>query len=283
MFPFPRARRMPGLEVEVGRLERDRLRRAQAAGVHELEQRAVAQRGGLGARGLVEQARDLVAGQDVRQAPALLRARAAAPSGRRRGCRCGAGGGRRSAGRRSCAGASRARRAGGRPGPVASSAVNVGQLGVADRERVVARALQPGAVLEQVGAVGLEGVARQARARTRGRRGSRAGGARRAARGWMARRWPLRRFRAGGRAHLPGATRGAQRRGSARGAQAVAQEEQPDQRLRVAARRRSRSSSSDSGWISMSIRSPAISWPGSSRRPVARKTWHCSFVKPGVV
>ena len=57
-----------GLEVELGQLEADRLRRAQAAGVHRLEQRAVPQRRRAGSARLLEQPRHLVAAQHLRAA-----------------------------------------------------------------------------------------------------------------------------------------------------------------------------------------------------------------------
>ena len=70
----------PGLEVELGQLQGDRLRGAQPAGVHRLEQRAVAQRAGRVAPGLVEQPVDLVAAEHLRQA--APRARRAQLGGR---------------------------------------------------------------------------------------------------------------------------------------------------------------------------------------------------------
>ena len=72
MEPLPRARRMPALEVDVAGLEPDRLRRPQPAGVHQLQQRAVAQRGRLGPARRLEQLGDLVAREDLRQLAALL-------------------------------------------------------------------------------------------------------------------------------------------------------------------------------------------------------------------
>src|SRR4051794_10461049 len=56
-----------GVEVDVADLEPDRLRRAQPAGVHQLEQRAVAQRAGVGPPRRREQLRDLAAREDLRQ------------------------------------------------------------------------------------------------------------------------------------------------------------------------------------------------------------------------
>src|SRR5919109_1339125 len=55
------------LQVDVGQLEPDRLRSAEAAGVHQLEERTVPQRGRLRASRLREQAVDLPAGEDVGQ------------------------------------------------------------------------------------------------------------------------------------------------------------------------------------------------------------------------
>src|SRR5579863_1160620 len=56
-----------GLEVQLAELQRDRLRRAQAAGVHGLEQSAIAQRSVTGALWLLEQAVHLVAAEHARQ------------------------------------------------------------------------------------------------------------------------------------------------------------------------------------------------------------------------
>ena len=64
---------LAAVEVEVGELELDRLRRPQAAGVHQLEQGAVAQRGRLGAVGLGEQPGDLVAREHLGQLAGLAR------------------------------------------------------------------------------------------------------------------------------------------------------------------------------------------------------------------
>src|SRR5919109_1135501 len=55
------------LQVDVGQLEPDRLRSAEAAGVHQLEQRTVPQRGRLRASRLREQSVDLPASEDVGQ------------------------------------------------------------------------------------------------------------------------------------------------------------------------------------------------------------------------
>jgi hypothetical protein len=60
------------LEVDVADLEPDRLRRAEPAGVHELEQRAVSQRRRLGAARRLQQPRDLVAREDLGQPPTLF-------------------------------------------------------------------------------------------------------------------------------------------------------------------------------------------------------------------
>ena len=61
-----------GLEVHVADLETDRLRRAEPAGVHQLQQRAVAQRGRLGPPRRLQQPGHLVPGENLREAPALL-------------------------------------------------------------------------------------------------------------------------------------------------------------------------------------------------------------------
>ena len=52
-----------GLDIELGELEGDRLGGSQSAGVHRLEQRAVPQRRVARARGLCEQAVDLIAAE----------------------------------------------------------------------------------------------------------------------------------------------------------------------------------------------------------------------------
>ena len=59
--------------VDVAHVQADGLRGAQAAGVHELEQGAIAQRRGIGPLGRAQQAADLVAAEDLRQALALAR------------------------------------------------------------------------------------------------------------------------------------------------------------------------------------------------------------------
>ncbi len=153
----------PCLEVDVADLEAGRLGGAQAAGVHDLQQRAVAQRRRLGAAGLLEQAGDLVAGEDLRELAAL--ARGAQVRGRvvlEQRLR-GAGGGRRSAGRRPCAAAWRARPAGARRRPPASAATNSASSACVERRGRRRRVrCEVRAELQQVGAVGLERVARQA-------------------------------------------------------------------------------------------------------------------------
>ncbi len=58
------------LDVELGELERDRLRGAQTAGVHGLEQGAVAQRRRRAAPRLAQQVLDLVPAQHLGQAGA---------------------------------------------------------------------------------------------------------------------------------------------------------------------------------------------------------------------
>ena len=128
--------------------------------------------------------------------------------------------------------------------PLAISDDESAQLGVSDRERIVAAAPQPVAELQQVGAVGLERVARQAalelevgeeveqqvlervRAAQPVSKIREAGG-----------RWGVASdtsFQASARraTALPGATRGS---GSRAAAQARLQQPQPDDRLRVAA------------------------------------------------
>jgi hypothetical protein len=60
-------------QVDVAHVEADGLRGAQAAGVHELEQGAIAQRRGIGPLRRAQQAGDLVAAEDLRQALALAR------------------------------------------------------------------------------------------------------------------------------------------------------------------------------------------------------------------
>jgi hypothetical protein len=148
------------LEVDVPRLERDRLRRAQAARVHDLEQRAVAQRGRLGAGRLAEELGDLVAREHVRQAAALAR---------RPELRGGVLGQRAGASEVAVEGAQarglalQRRRGDGRAVVVPGGELGGegGEVGVGDGERVEPAAAQPGAVLEQVGAIGLERVARQ--------------------------------------------------------------------------------------------------------------------------
>jgi hypothetical protein len=63
----------PRVEVDVADLEVDRLARAQPARVHELEQRPVAQGRGVAAGRGGEQARHLVAGEDLRELLGLAR------------------------------------------------------------------------------------------------------------------------------------------------------------------------------------------------------------------
>ena len=161
MEPFPRARRMPASEVDVADLELDRLRRAQPAGVHRLQQRAVAQRRRLGAARLAQQLGDLVARQHLRQLAAGLRG---AQVGRRVGAE------RADAPQVPVEGAQagdlalQRRGRGGRASlPAAGELVREGgQVGVRDVQRIVLRAREPLAVLQEVGAVGLERVARKA-------------------------------------------------------------------------------------------------------------------------
>ena len=66
------------LEVDVRELQADRLRGAQAARVHELQQRAVAQRAGLGPLRLASSRVDLSAREHARQALRLRGPRSSA-------------------------------------------------------------------------------------------------------------------------------------------------------------------------------------------------------------
>ena len=159
--PLPRARTTPGAQVDAADRQVDGLARAQPAGVHELEHGAVAQRGGLVAARRREQLGDLVAGEHLRQLLALARR---AQLGRRvvgddllapqvAVERAQAGG--LALDRRGRDG--RALRAAGR-----QLGEKAGELGVAERRRVEAVAREEVAELQQVGAVGLQRVARQA-------------------------------------------------------------------------------------------------------------------------
>ena len=142
-------------------LEADRLGRAQPAGVHQLQQRAVAQRGRLGAAGRVEQLRDLAAGQHLRE---LLATRA--------GARRSAVGSRvdellaaqvavEGAQARGLALERRGRDRGRPSPPAASSERKSARSPCWAVERVGAGLAQERAELHQVRAVGLERVARQ--------------------------------------------------------------------------------------------------------------------------
>src|SRR5205823_4406424 len=62
-----------GVEIKLGELQGGRLRRAQAACVHRLEQRPVPQCGRTRAGGLLEKLDDVVAPKDVRQTPPRAR------------------------------------------------------------------------------------------------------------------------------------------------------------------------------------------------------------------
>ena len=151
---------LAAVEVEVGELEVDRLRRPQAAGVHHLEQRAVAQRGRLGAVGLGEQPGDLVAREHLGQLAALARrlelrgrvvldqalaAEMAVEGAQARDL------------------ALQRRGLGGRLAlaPVGELGDELGEPGVVEAQRVAPGPAQPVAELQQVGAVGLERVARE--------------------------------------------------------------------------------------------------------------------------
>ena len=149
-----------GAQVDGADGEVDGLARAQPAGVHELEHRAVAQRGGVAAAGRREQPGDLVAAEDLRQLEVLarraqLRRRVvgddllAAQVAVERAQAGGLALDRRGRDRRAL------RPAGGELGEKAR------ELGVAERRRVVAVAHEEVAELQEVGAVGLERVARQ--------------------------------------------------------------------------------------------------------------------------
>jgi hypothetical protein len=148
------------LQVQVADLEIDRLRGAQPACVHDLEQRAVAQRGRLRAGRLGEQLGDLVAREHLRQLAALprrleLRRRvlldqvlaAQVPV---EGAQAGDL-------------ALQRRRLGARLALAARRELGdeLGEPGVVELQRIAARALQPLAELQEVGAVGLERVARE--------------------------------------------------------------------------------------------------------------------------
>ena len=148
------------LHVEVGHLDPDRLRGPQPAGVHQLEQRAVAQRGGRGALRLGEQLRHLAAVQDLRQP-------AAAAGAADRGGRVGVAQAlapevaveRAQAGGLAVDRGGRRRRAAVALGQLGEEVADVG--GGGDR-RLGAAGLEEAPELEQVAAVRLERVARQA-------------------------------------------------------------------------------------------------------------------------
>src|SRR4051812_42860493 len=146
------------LEVDVAGLEADGLGGTQPAGVHQLQQRAVAERGRHGASRLLEQLRHLVAAQDLREPPALLgRAQVRGRIGLEDALAPQVAVERAQAGDLALQRRRRHRRlltvARRQAGDEAR------QIGVRDRERVAMR--QVGAVLEQVAAVCLERVARQ--------------------------------------------------------------------------------------------------------------------------
>ncbi len=151
----------PGLEVDLGQLERDRLARTQAAGVHGLQQRPVAQRRRRGPARLGQQAVDLVACQHLGQAPPragraqlgggivaddLLAAQVAVERAQARDLALQRGGRHR---RLAVA-------------PVGQLGHERRQVARSDLERVAVAAGQEHPELLQVGAVGLQGVARQA-------------------------------------------------------------------------------------------------------------------------
>ena len=146
------------LEVHVADLEPGRLGGAQPAGVHDLQQRAVAQRGRLGALGLLEQERDLVAAEDLRELAGL--ARSAQVRGRVVGQHVLAA---EMAVEGAQAGDLALHRGVGHGRALAVTAGELGheggEVGVLELERVLARLLQVRAELQQVRAVGLERVA----------------------------------------------------------------------------------------------------------------------------
>src|SRR3954447_25081592 len=146
------------LEVEVADLEVDRLGGPQTAGVHDLEQRAVAERGRLGARRLGEQLRHLVAREHLRELAGLPRRlqlggrvvldQVLAPQMAVEGAQA-----RDLALQRRGLGARLVAAALGELGD------ELVEPGVVEVEGVAPRALEPVPELQQVGAVGLERVA----------------------------------------------------------------------------------------------------------------------------
>src|SRR3954468_1175092 len=147
-------------EVEVADLEVDRLGGAQAAGVHDLQQRAVAERGRLGALRLGEQLRDLVAREHLRELAALARRlelggrvvldQVLAPQVAVEGAQA-----------RDLALQRRGLRARLVASPLGELGDELRERGVVEVRRIMARALEPVTELEQVGAVRLERVAGQ--------------------------------------------------------------------------------------------------------------------------
>ena len=275
--PLPRARSTPLLEVDVLQLQPDRLGGAQPAGVHQLEQRAVAQRRRVAAARLRQQPLDLAAGQHLRQLAAAARraegggrvgvAQALAAQVAVEGAQ--AGGLAVDRGRRRGPAARRRRSA--------SAGQEVADVGGRRVERRRARAPRGSA---RTGA-GRSGRPRaccaRARARTRGRRGSRAPGARSGASTRAVLDRGHRRQGSAAAAAIP--CRCKTRRQRAEGAKP----EQADERLRVAAlldqRRRGRAS----GTSTISMRSFSSASALSSKRSVARNRWHSSSAKPGEV
>ena len=73
MEPLPRRPQHAGLQVDVADEHAGGLARAQAAGVHELQQRTVTTRGGATPARRGEQAPDLVAAEHLRKPPAGAR------------------------------------------------------------------------------------------------------------------------------------------------------------------------------------------------------------------
>ena len=159
--PLPRARRTPASRSMSPTSSPIASRGAQAAGVHQLEQRAVAQRGRLGARAAPRAAARPRRGVRTCGSFWLLRgARRSAVGSCVDDRPRAAGGGRRSAGRRPCAAASRARGRAlvGAGGELVEEAGEVGVLGRRARRR---RGARNSPNCSRSRAVGLERVARQ--------------------------------------------------------------------------------------------------------------------------
>jgi hypothetical protein len=157
----------PAAQIDVADLEPDRLGGAQAAAVHELEQGAVAKADRVGVAGALQQRRDLRMAEHVGQLARLLR------RGQRRGRILGdqllaaqvaiegaqAGGLAADGGRRAPGAAAVSLRVRG------DSRRQVGEevsdVGALDRGRGAPAGADEGAELQEVGPVGVEGVAGQ--------------------------------------------------------------------------------------------------------------------------